>query len=168
MYKSRTQRGYTLIEILVVVFIISIVTTVALLSISQNENKHIEAFANELTQVMTFAEEQAMLQPVVLGVSLSDKSVNFSGWQPNADSKKSAWIPLESSALQQRSVPSDIELTVAGHEDNAADNAKQPQIIISTNGDPTPFTIYVGKKGAKPRYVITGDTDGNITNRLLS
>ena len=48
------------------------------------------------------------------------------------------------------------------------DEDQLPQVVISTNGDITPFTIYVGKKGKSPRYVIKGDADGNITSKLLS
>ena len=43
----------------------------------------------------------------------------------------------------------------------------KPQIVISTNGDVTPFTIYVGRKGKKPLYAISGDADGNVTSREL-
>ena len=43
-----------------------------------------------------------------------------------------------------------------------------PQIVISTNGDITPFKIYVAKTGKSPRYVISGDADGNITSKSLT
>lgn len=168
--KHRAEtNGYTLIEILVVIFIISIVTSVALLSIRQNENKQMETFANELTQAMQLAEEQAMLQPMVMGLSLNDNSFQFSSYLK--DEKNTNWIPLDDSALGKHRIPRNIQLGVeVASQKNDADKEKKniPQIIISTNGDITPFVIYVGKKGQKPRYAIKGDADGSITNKALT
>jgi len=162
--------GYTLIEILVVLFIISIVTSIALLSIGRNQNKHLESFANDLSQMLTLAEEQAMLQPAVLGLSLRDNQLAFYSYQPAVGDKKSSWLPVDEKSLAKRSIPDDIEVSVDTGAESSSDQAvsSTPQIFISTNGDLTPFKIYVGKKGEKPRYMIKGDADGNITNKVLS
>jgi general secretion pathway protein H len=168
--------GFTLIEVLVVIFIISIVTSVALLSLSRNENRQLESFANEFAQIMTLAEEQAMLQPSVLGLSFNDHSFQFSVYQSavEGEEKKHAWAPLQDNLLGSHVIPNSIQLSVkldgksapsSGEEENTMN---VPQIIISTNGDVTPFTIYVSKKGQKPRYAIRGEADGNITSKSLS
>lgn len=174
-------RGFTLIEVLVVIFIISIVTSVALLSISRNENRKLESFANELVQLLTLAEEQAMLQPVVLGLSLNKRAYQFTTYHPAAGEKKSSWVTYQDTLLNKHVIPQGIYLDVeVGGKKAAANSEKEneeddddeasqvPQVIISTNGDITPFTIYVGKPGKKPRYVITGDVDGHVSSKLLS
>ena len=164
--------GFTLIEVLVVLFIISVVTSVALLSINRNENKQMESFVNELRQIMTLAEEQAMLQPSVLGLTLNDHSFQFASLQPSADSKKNKWSLLEDTMLGKHDIPRNIQLNIvignASIKPAEETAIKTPQIIISTNGDITPFTIYVGKIGEKPRYAVIGDADGNVTTKLLS
>jgi general secretion pathway protein H len=157
------MKGYTLIEILIVLFIISIVTSVALLSISRNENKQMESFANEVMQIMTLAEEQAMLEPNVMGLSFAEHSFQFASFQPSKEDNKNHWQPIQDSILGVHKIPDNIQVAV-----EAGGKGDMPQIIISTNGDITPFTLYVGKKGQKPRYAITGDADGNITNKFLS
>jgi general secretion pathway protein H len=165
------QSGYTLIEILVVLFIISIVTSVAMLSIGRNDNKQMEAFANELTQVMTLAEEQAMLQTTVLGLSFTGHSYQLASFQSAQDNKKAGWLPVHDTVLGEHDIPSSIHvvLSLSGKKVELAEQASiNPQIIISTSGEVTPFTIYVSKAGEKPRYAITGDADGNVTNTLLS
>jgi general secretion pathway protein H len=168
----RNARGYTLIEILVVLFIISIVTSVALLTISRNQNKQLETFANQLAQTMALAEEQAMLQSVVLGLRLDDHSFHFASLQQAIEGeKKAGWSPLQDTILGQHPIPSDIQLAVqvGGQKIVSDHNTKLvPQVVISTSGEITPFTIYIGKKGEKPRYTISGDADGNITNKALS
>lgn len=165
------SRGYTLIEILIVLFIISIVASVALLSISRNDNRQLESFANDLTQILSLAEEQAMLQPAVIGLALNEDSYQFASFDAVAKEKKTAWIPLQDTILGKHGIPRGIQIDVEvdGNRlsiENAVKNI--PQIIISTNGDITPFTIYVSKSGEKPRYMIRGDADGNVTNKLLS
>lgn len=168
---GHSARGFTLIEILVVLFIISIVTTVALLSISRNESRQLEAFTKEFVQRVTLAEEQAMLQPVVLGLFIEGKSYQFARYQSAQDKKKSLWQPTQDTLLGNYTIPGNIELTVevGGQKvDMQQDEKHSPQIVISTNGDITPFTIYVAKTGKSPRYVISGDADGNITSKLLT
>lgn len=150
-----SQQGFTLIEILVVIFIISIVTSVALLTISHNDNRQLESFTRELMQSLTLAEEKAMLEPAVLGVTLDKQSWQFSSFQPAAGKNKAAWLDA-----QHLVIPSNIDVSI--------DSKAIPQIVISTNGDITPFTIYIARKGKAPRYAITGDANGNISSRLLS
>jgi general secretion pathway protein H len=166
--RARLQTGYTLIEILIVLFIISIVTSVAMLSIGRNEDKQMQTFANELAQVMSLAEEQAMLQPVVLGLTLSKHALQFTSYQ----SEKNAWIPFQDSVLGKQSIPHamQVAIEIGGGRTSSLDMAykKNPQVIVSTNGDVTPFTIYIGKKGERARYAVIGDADGNITQQTLS
>jgi general secretion pathway protein H len=163
--------GYTLIEVLIVIFIISIVTTVTLLSIGRNENRDIELFAKEITQMVSLAEEQAMLEPNVLGISLADHAIHFASLTKDKETQKSSWLPLQDHVLGQRAIPDNIQVSLQMNGNKVAlgdSHESQPQIVISTNGDVTPFMIYVGKRGKKPQYVVTADADGNVTSTALS
>jgi len=160
--------GYTLIEILIVLFIISIVTTTALLTISHNSNKTMESFADQLMQTLTLAEEQAILQPSVIGLHVDEQSFRFSSLQEEAASQKNTWVPLQDSILGKHRIPNGIEVSVKVDAASADAEKKNPQIIISTNGEATPFTIYVGKPGEKPLYAIRGEADGSISNKMLT
>lgn len=167
----RKTIGFTLIEILVVLMIMSIVACVAVLSIRHDENQALKTLANEITQTVTLAEEQAMLQPNVLGLSFNSRHFQFASLQPQADGKKSSWTPVADKNLGLHKIPKEFQVNVVvGNKQNSNDqeSATNPQIVISTSGDLTPFTIYVGKVGEKPRYAISGDADGKITNELLS
>lgn len=173
---SPIQKGYTLIEILIVLFIISIITTVALLKIGHNDTNQLKSFVNELTQMMTLAEEQAMLQPTVLGLSLDERSYQFASLKAAQDmTGKNRWEPVNDHLLNKHIIPSDIRVMVQINHQSipitrtpSEMSENNPQIIISTNGDMTPFIIYVGKKGERPRYAIIGEADGRITNKSLS
>lgn len=171
MLFARTHAGFTLIEVLIVVLIISIVTSVGVLTISRNTNKEVELFAKEFTQVIKMAEEQAMLQPAELGLVIKEETYQFVEMQKTKDGKASQWSPLDDNVLGVHAIPGHVEVRIATQGSQSKDDnenaQKQPQIVISTNGGVTPFTIYVGKKGAKPRFVITGDADGTITTKPL-
>lgn len=166
----RRQSGFTLIEVLVVLLIISIVTSVALLTIRRNENKEMESLAHEITQILSLAEEQALLQPTVLGVSMTEQQMTFASLENSGNGKKPTWAPFNDAVLGTHRIPKDIQISL--QVDKASSNVDHgkamPQIIISSNGDVTPFAIYIGKKGKKPRYVIKGNADGTVTNQFLS
>jgi general secretion pathway protein H len=163
--------GYTLIEVLIVIFIISIVTTVTLMTIGRNENRDIETFAKEVTQMVSLASEQAMLQPTVMGISLAPHHIQFTSLQKDKETKKPVWLPMADHVLNDYSIPDNIQVTLqmAGNKIELNGSSKTiPQIVISANGDVTPFVMYVGKVGMKPRYVIAADADGNVSSTLLS
>lgn len=165
---SSAQRGYTLIEILIVLFIISIVSTVALLTIGRSDTRDMENFVQEVTQMISLAEEQAMLNPTVLGLTFDKENFYFNSLQKNN------WQPVEDKNLNEHAIPSNLEVTIEGQaakpdsEQRSAVSRLDPQIVISTNGDVTPFIIYVGKKGQKPRYVIRGEANGQVSSHALS
>ncbi len=174
--------GFTLIEILIVLFIISIVTSMVFISVRHNENKQLETFTKELTQVIQLAEEEAILKTEVLGISIHENKFRFSSLQTsanNADNKSARWLQHQDNILGERYIPNEvaIEVKTAGNqklvsmsssEEDTGETEIHPQIIISSNGDATPFIIYIGKKGQKPRYAITSDGNGQISNQSLS
>ncbi|HVE43727.1 MAG TPA: type II secretion system protein [Gammaproteobacteria bacterium] len=120
--------GLTLIEILVVFFIISIVASMSLLAISHYDNNAAASFVEEFTQRLSLAEEMALLNAVTIPFKL-------------------------------QTVPKGL----AVHFQNRLDE----QIIISANGDATPFHLYVGKNGERPRYVVISEGDGAIETKKL-
>jgi len=180
-YSARViMRGFTLIEILIVILIISVVSSIGVLTISRNNNKEVEYFAKELTQVIQLAEEQAMLQSTVLGLVVSENSYEFVALSESRDkdnNKVTKWSPLEDRILGRHGIPDHVQMRVelrgAAKKENeatgdeSAEVSKEPQLVISANGNVTPFTIYIGQKGAKPRFIISGEADGTITRKDL-
>jgi general secretion pathway protein H len=167
---NHREAGYTLVEILVVILIISIVTSVGLLSIRHNDNKRLESYANELIQRLTFAEEQAMLQPVIIGFVMNEKHFQFVRLQSSAN--HDSWEPMVDRILGEQAIPDDMawRLEVKQSDSQLTDKQESahPQVVISTNGDITPFTLYIGMKGQKPRYAVIGQADGSVTQTLLN
>ncbi len=119
---ARKAQGYTLIEILIVLFIISIVTTVGLLSIGNNDNRQMKSIATELTQILVLAEEQAMLSPSVLGLTVQKQALQFSTLSMAANGKQNTWLPLQDTVLKSYNVPGNIQISVnMGNDSNITD-----------------------------------------------
>lgn len=173
------KAGFTLIELLVVLVIISIVASVALLTINRGENRTVKNFANELTQMLTLAQEQALLKSTIIGIFFDHHSIRFTHYQPATSDRRASWLSLDDRLLDQKNIPSGVEVDVRTDLDmeegkpealtNADDEEqKSPQIVISTSGDVTPFTIFIGIKGKSARYSIKGTPDGQITTQAIN
>ena len=164
---QKPNTGYTLLEILVVLVIISIVAGMAILTLGRNDNKMLQAFTQEFVQTLTLAEEQALLQPATLGLVLTNHSFGF--YEYNETRSQAAWKPLMDQELGLRKIPADIQIILKIANKILPQEqltGETPTILISTNGTLTPFTILIGKKNKKPRYKLIGQADGTITSEV--
>lgn len=143
------NKGYTLIEILVVMVIISIVVVAATLTVSFNTNKQVETFTQDLTDLLLLTEEEAVLRPAVLGVSFSKDHFQFYEYQ------NKQWRPLQEKILGEHEIPSGIVFSIDKKE-------MVPQILFTPSSESTAFHIDIGKAGEKPRYQIKGEDNGRI------
>lgn len=161
--------GYTLIEILVVLLIISIVTTVALLSLGHNQTKAMQGLAEEFTQSLSLAEEQAMLAPAVMGLVFDGRVWRFATLSADDEGRsKSQWVPWQDETLHPRNIPAGMEVHLQVMGSHRTTPSGEPMIVISTNGDITPFTLTIGKPGERPRFKVSGHVDGSFTTEHLS
>ncbi len=161
----RKNNGFTLIELLVVIVVISIVTAVALVNMNRNENRRLENYSNEMAQLITLGEEEAILRPAVLGLAIKNHEYYFATYLPEekGDKKTTLWLRLEDDrTLSTHTLPNDVELSLKVGGTPFTGDTDAPQIILSTSGDITPFSISVGKQGKAPRFIIRGDADGSV------
>jgi general secretion pathway protein H len=166
----RSKIGFTLIEILVVLLIISIVAGAMVLTVGSNHNRQIEQFANELVETILYAEERAMLEPSIIRLDVTEDEIRFFRYEPKPDREIEPWVLMTDRFLSARVIPDFIEMKVVVldnriHEEDESQD-KMP-IIISSNGDITPFTIYLSLPNEKPRYALVGEANGQITNKFL-
>lgn len=155
---TQLRNGFTLIEILIVMLIISIVSSIAVLTITHNQNKNLDYLAMQLTRLISLAEEEAMLRPATLGLAFTPTTFQLYEYQKN----KKKWQPLTASPFQARQYNAHLILQI--HQENVSLNG-QPQLIISESGDITPFVILIGKKDASPLYKIIGQANGSVERK---
>lgn len=150
--------GYTLIEILIVLFIISIVTSVALLSISDNQTRIVDQFTADFLAQLSLAEERALLTPCVIGVFINQENISFKRLD-NSTSKLS-WHAFDGNLSHTLIIPQSIHLLGSAKQ-------KPPQIIISSGGEVSAFNLPIAYKNQTPQFEIKGEAGGNVYQRSL-
>ncbi len=152
--QSKTA-GFTLIEVLIVIVIISIVASITMLSIHFNRNKQIESLAQNIAGLITLAEEEAMLRPGVLGLAFTTDHYQLYSYDEN----NHRWQSLSSHIFNAQPIPEDTQITLKIHDKIIPAEGK-PYLIISPSGDIPAFTILIGKLNQEPLYQIIGKESG--------
>ncbi len=107
MARQGSQRGFTLLEILVVVLIIGVVTAGMLLSMSfAGKDTDLETESKRLLSLMDYAREQSELQTRDYGILFSQSGYEFVVY----DVRRGLWRPVvEDDALRERTLPSGLD-----------------------------------------------------------
>jgi len=163
--KRHAGRGFTLLEILVVVAIIGVVASFAVLSIgSRALDDRLATEARRLEELLTLAADEAVLQGAELGFIQTAEGYAFLAL------KDGHWLPLESSgALRDRVLgePFYIELRVEGRavKPVTADDAEKelkPQVMLLSSGEATEFSLQLRAREFAPHYILNGDALGRL------
>jgi type II secretion system protein H len=142
--------GFTLIEILVVIFIVALITSVIVLKNMNTFTLSSKTTAYHLLNVFQLAEQEAMLQGEVLGFSITPAGYQFLVFQNSEDGLSGKWSLLtDNRFLAASSLPSRIKLETTQH------------IIIFPTGELTPFTLNIGINH-QIQYQLIGETNGNL------
>lgn len=137
------SRGFTLIEILVVIVILTISITVVTLSVGYRDKTQIlEKEARRLFSVFEFATEYALLQSQELGFYVMPDQyqvliLGSKGWQPVENEK----------ILTAHKLPDRLRLALSlegsniSLKKNPKDKVYEPQILFLSSGEMTPFLL---------------------------
>jgi general secretion pathway protein H len=166
MKTARLTAGFTLIEMLVVVFIIGIISAGVILSVGLTGKDHeLESESERIAALMNYARDAAEMQTRELGLACTANGYEFYAFDPRTQLWNS--IP-EDDALHARRLPRGLQLKlrVEGHDVvfkpvNQAD-AKKPDIMIFSNGDLSDFQLTVEREGATRSEKIAIDDKNHI------
>jgi general secretion pathway protein H len=163
-------RGFSLIEIMVVVAIIGLITAVVVVKFAgNNRDTQLDQEAQRLDALFDYVREQAELQTRDFGFRASDRGYSFVVFDVIANQ----WRPVEEDdALRDRELPEGLEpqIVVEGRGivlDREKKDVQdfQPQILIFANGDVSSFEISLHREGAEQSARLYTDEQTNI--RLL-
>ena len=157
-------RGFTLLEVMVVVIIIGIVISFAVLSIN-SDDKTLEEEARRLQALINLTSQEAVLQSKELALQFNEDGYEFLAfdgekWQAIADDE----------ILRPRKLPDNVavdyepegqKLTLKGMDDEA----KPPRIYFLSSGEMTPFRLTLRRRGELDGYVLTGSARGKTELR---
>jgi general secretion pathway protein H len=162
----KKKAGFTLIEVLIVMVIISIVAGVAVMTIQVNQRKQYETLANQLVNAITLAEQEAMLRPATLGLAFTSTAWQFYSVKRDTKTNREQWFPLDIPALKSHAFPANTKITL-NIQGKIIPAKGAPELVITPGNDLAPFVIYIGKKGEHPYYQVTGKANGEVMSATI-
>jgi general secretion pathway protein H len=168
---TSSQRGFTLVELLVVVVIIALISAGMLLSVSlTGRDRELEKESDRLLALFTYVREQAELQTREYGVMFQEDGYEFLAY----DTRRSAWRSVfEDDTLSARRLPDglgvklvvDARPVVLTRPKDASD--KTPQVMIFSNGDLSSFTATLERDGGLRSVTLTQDANGQVIEQPM-
>jgi general secretion pathway protein H len=174
---QRRARGFTLIELMVVVLIVGLLAAATVISISiTGRDSELEKESERAFSLVKYAREKAELQTREFGLYCGESNYEFLTYDP----RKGYWRSIEEDeSLRLRELPDGLKLrlVVEGREVvlKAPDNTKKtdeqlkkalkervPHVIIYSNGDLTPFKLVVLREDPSRSVTIASTDDGTI------
>ena len=181
---TRRMRGFTLIEILVVVMIVAIVASVAVLSLGVvGDDRELRDEGRRLASLIEVAMDESMLQGREYGIEFMIDAYRFVEF----DTLSNRWGEIfGDETLRMRRLPEGAEFDLfvddqrvelefepsrlqtdedRNDEDNEpADDVDGyvPHLLIFSSGDLTPFELHLYRDFDDQRVVLQGDFVGNI------
>ena len=154
------SRGFTLIEVLVVVVIVATVVGAAVISIGGSGSRELENAAQRAQIRIRLACERALVSGMDIGFSLEQGAMRFGYLLPER------WRMMENSPqeeLRERTLGSGVQVQLLreGVESSGLD-PEQPQLVCYSSGELTPFEMRFDRSDVPERWTLRGQLDGKL------
>jgi general secretion pathway protein H len=179
MNASYKSDGFSLIEILVVVVILAIVSTIALMSLGVlGDDRELRTEAQRMQTLLEIAQDEAIMQGREFGMEIMLDSFRFVEFNPFTNQ----WsVIVGDDTLRLRQLPEDVEfeLTLEDRDveleldpaeistiEDAADRSPgedySPHLLIFSSGDMSPFELRITRRYDRAVVVLRRDLTGEF------
>lgn len=155
--KVHASQGFTLVELLVVLFIVSIMAGLAVVNLPRfAQTGDFDTETERLKVVLEMLREEALIQANEYGLQPGEKNYEFYVYNEISQ----VWELLQERPFSVRELPADIKLSlsVEGHELQFGEQ-DTPPILILSSGEITPFELQI-ESTTDDRLTRTLESDG--------
>lgn len=151
------NKGFTLIEILVVMVIIAIAISFAAISVGDfGGSRRLLISLEAVKNTLQLAQQQAILEASTLGLNLDN-----SGFQIMRFTPPDRWIPASNrNIFRKQAFPKDSLVYLKINHKVAAG---VPPLIINASGGITPFSLTLSNTDKTTEVILNGTQNGNLT-----
>lgn len=166
-------RGFTLVEILVVVVIMAIVISLTVLSIGvTGRDNQLDQETRRIEGLMDLLHERAVLEGRDFGVRVEPNGYEFVVY----DNYRDRWLKFdEEGQYRRRDLPKgialqlqlDSQIVVLKAVDRTFKSDKlpaPPQLAIAASGEGTPFRLTLMRESTQARAAVEGDAMGKLSH----
>ena len=163
------SRGFTLVEILVVVVIMAVVISLAVLSIGvTGRDSQLDEESRRIEGLVNLLHERAVLEGRDFGLRIEPTAYEFVVYEPLRD----RWLTLtDEHEFRHRDLPAGVsfqleldstQVVLKPIDRNLAgdDPPPAPQVAIAASGEGTPFRLTLLRDATQAKASVTGDAFG--------
>lgn len=176
---SAFSKGFTLVEIMLVMVVMSLMASLLVVSISNNPLNELEDQAKRLQAVLQMGQDEAVFQGVELALALVEESVDSpKGYQfLFFDVDNQSWNPMVGKPFGfyelEEPLVIDIELLTKNSSDQFqqqieriksqsvalvdASKSLQPSLLMLSSGEMTPFAITLSHQDVDKTMQVVSD-----------
>ena len=154
-----SQTGFTLLEILLCLFIIGLMVSVVSVALPDRKDQSLEHMATRMKRALLIAQEESVFRSKDYGLLLSSDGYHFYSY------REEDWVIEESIPLlkpQKFSKNLLVQLSIEGEPADIRD-ASKPQILILSDGQLSEFSIGFTRSDDKASWTLSGSFDGSLT-----
>ncbi len=166
------SRGFTLVEILVVVVIMAIVVSLAILSIGvTGRDPQLDEETRRIEGLVDILHERALLEGRDFGLRIEPAAYEFAVYDTNRD----RWLAMnDEGEFRRRALPKGVTfqleldsvvVVLKPLDRNLSDGPPPaPQIAIAASGEGTPFRLTLLRAATRARASVAGDAFGKTSH----